>query len=597
MPPAVLVLLHLLLLASIAGPAAAGSLRVVSQGPGQVLEYDDASGAFLGVLVDPVTQGFAFPGGIAVHPSDGTLHVASTASGEIWVHDAATGSVVPPPEATGLLAPGWLAFDASGSTLYFVADVPNGPDTDAALRKLELPGGSITTLASDGTASFNALALEGSYAYVSDSFNGTVERYPASGGNGATVISGLSAPGGILFLSPTTMLVAESGADRVLEYQDGGGGWTFVREVLSAASGVDGPLGLALAPDGRLTVSGSISNDAVAVDLTTLDVSPLVAPGAGGLAVAGQIAWDGNTLLISSRSGNAVLYYDENGVPTGVRAQGLTAAADAGMALVPGGGFLVASRSANNVTVFDGAGNALATLSNACPLSFTEPFDVARDADGHVYVSCGPTDGIRRFDGLGIAVSFVVPGSGGLSSPRGLVFGPNGNLFVASLSGEVLEYDGTSGAFVGVFVDATGNGGGPIDPYGLAVHAGSLFVSSSFANEVKEFDATTGAFVQTLVAAGSGGLSGPTGLAFGPAGDLFVTSPGDDSVKRYDGLTGAYLGDFVASGSGGLDGPFDLTFDTAPPPAGVPLMGPWALGCLAALLCASAARVGRRIPR
>jgi sugar lactone lactonase YvrE len=554
-------------------PADAGSLLVVSQGTGQVLEYDDSDGSFLGVFVDPITLGFAFPGGLALRPSDGMLYVASTASGEIWTYDTPTGLVSPPETASGLLGPGWMEFDPSGSSLYFLADIPNGPDTDAALRKLTLPGGSISTLASDANASFSALALNGSNVYVSDSFNGEVVRYPTSGGGGGTEISGLVSPGGILFLSATEMLVAETGADRVVEYHDGGSGWIFHREVLSASAGVDGPLGLALAPDGRLTVSGSLSNDAVTVDLDTLAVSPLVAAGAGGLSVAGQIAWSGNTLLIANRSGNSILYYDQSGTPTGIRAQGLTAPADSGFTLSSDGHLLVASESVGNVVEYDAVGGSARTLSNACPLSFTMPFDVAVDSEGSVYVSCGPTDGIRRFDALGIAISFVLPGAGGLSDPRGLAFGPNGNLFVASLSGEVIEFDGATGSFVGKFIDATGNGGGPIDPYGLVFRGGSLYLTSFFPSEVREFDAASGAFIQTLVSSGAGGLSGPTNLAFGPTGDLFVTSQGDDSIKRFDAVSGAFLGTFVASGSAGLDQPFDLAFRAEAPPPVVPALG------------------------
>jgi DNA-binding beta-propeller fold protein YncE len=159
----------------------------------------------------------------------------------------------------------------------------------------------------------------------------------------------------------------------------------------------------------------------------------------------------------------------------------------------------------------------------------------------------------------------------------------------------VLEFDGSTGAFVRVFVDDTGNGAGAIDPYGLAFHGGRFFVGSFFFDHVMEFDATTGAFVQTLVAPGSGGLSGPRGLAFGPAGDLYVTSDGDDTVKRYDGATGSFLGSFVASGSGGLDGPVDLGFGAGTPsPPAVPALAPAAQ----AFCCAALAALGwRRLSR
>jgi DNA-binding beta-propeller fold protein YncE len=164
---------------------------------------------------------------------------------------------------------------------------------------------------------------------------------------------------------------------------------------------------------------------------------------------------------------------------------------------------------------------------------------------------------------------FVSGGSGGLTTPRGLAFGPNGNLFVANATtGELFEYDGTTGAFIGVFVDATGNGGGPMDPYGLLFHGGSLFVASFFPDEVKQFDAVTGAFVETFVTSGAGGLSGPRSLAFGPDGDLYVTSYRDNAVRRYDGTDGSFVEVFVASGSGGLSGPIDLEFVPEPTVSG-----------------------------
>ena len=160
-------------------------------------------------------------------------------------------------------------------------------------------------------------------------------RFPAAGGSGTTVIgSRAHDPSDLAFRSTTRLLVADTGTDRVLEYLNSGGSWIFDRVVLPASSGVQDPCALAIAPSGALTVAGCASNDVVLVDLTTLAVTPLVAPGAGGLASPKDLAWSGTTLLVANPVANAVVYYDAAGAATGVRAQGITPALDGGIALL-----------------------------------------------------------------------------------------------------------------------------------------------------------------------------------------------------------------------------------------------------------------------
>ncbi|MCH7602596.1 MAG: hypothetical protein IIB54_07520 [Planctomycetes bacterium] len=198
------------------------------------------------------------------------------------------------------------------------------------------------------------------------------------------------------------------------------------------------------------------------------------------------------------------------------------------------------------------------------------PQDLIITDDGRILVSSAGDSRIVQFDRTGAYVGdFVTAGLGGLNVPTSMIIGPNGNLFVASLrTDSVLEYDGTTGAFVGVFVDppppplaAPGAKSLPvayaINPFGIGFGPNGNFYVTSSTNEVMEFDGVTGAFISIFVtAASNGGLDTPRQILFKPNGNLIVASFMTKEILEYDAITGAPLGKF---NNGGTDAA--LTFD------------------------------------
>ena len=142
--------------------------------------------------------------------------------------------------------------------------------------------------------------------------------------------------------------------------------------------------------------------------------------------------------------------------------------------------------------------------------------------DGNWYIS-SDTNEVLRYSGatgafLGV---FVSAGSGGLINPRGLVFGPDGDFYVASYnSSAVLRYDGATGAFLGTHVRAQQRRAR--SPGELLFHGDSLYVSSQGTSQILRFDATTGAFLNVAVTAANSGLDRPIGLLLDPDNNLLV---------------------------------------------------------------------------
>ena len=284
----------------------------------------------------------------------------------------------------------------------------------------------------------------------------------------------------------------------------------------------------------------------------------------------------------------------------------LTAAAP--IARADAGDLLVSSRFSNNVLRYDPqTGEFKGVFAQGNGLA--NPNGIAIGPDRNLYVGLGDIGEVLRFNGrTGEFIDRFVyddpatieDETGGLTGCRGLVFGPDDNLYVnAGPADLVIRYDGRTGVLIDVFAEGQGLDG----PVGIAFSpAGDLYVGAALTNAIYVYDIATRALLRTCSCPAL--MSAVTGIAFGPSGsllaasgsssrvvqidpdtceclgvfaqggalsisiymtldstgDLLVASFNNDSVVKFDGLTGEPRGVLVSSGLGGLNGTHDFAF-------------------------------------
>lgn len=185
--------------------------------------------------------------------------------------------------------------------------------------------------------------------------------------------------------------------------------------------------------------------------------------------------------------------------------------------------------------------------------------------DGNLYTTLGLPGRVARYDGkTGAPMGTFTPLIPTYRVFTRLAFGVDGNLYVGTggclyiqpACGEILRYNGTTGAPMGSLVTS---GSGGLDSVGGFVFGadGNLYVASVITNQILRYNGTTGAFIDVFA---STGLRSPIDLVFGHDGNLYVSDQTAHSVLRYNGQTGAFMGAFVPPRSGGLLGPQSLLF-------------------------------------
>jgi sugar lactone lactonase YvrE len=255
------------------------------------------------------------------------------------------------------------------------------------------------------------------------------------------------------------------------------------------------------------------------------------------------------------------------------------------------GGLLVADFGTKQVRRIDPTTNVITTVAGngqpgfcgdgmlATEACLDEPYGVAFDGSGNLYVADTQNARIRRVDAATHVITTVAgspdgvfvtcpdyPGDGipasqlCLMAPTEFAVDLNGNLFLPLYTGRIVRVDAGTG-LVSTVAGTGGAGfcgdGGPAVAAcfdyigGLTVDAaGNLYVADGFNRRVRRVDAATGT-IATVAGNGDDGPCGdggpataacigqPAGVALDPAGNLFITDYTHQTIRRVDAATGA----------------------------------------------------------
>lgn len=243
---------------------------------------------------------------------------------------------------------------------------------------------------------------------------------------------------------------------------------------------------------------------------------------------------------------------------------------------------LVTSSADNRIVEFDESGTYIRDLVEAGSGGLTTPGGMLIAPDGSLLVASTGTDSVLRYDLITgtFLDEFIAPGLAGLTSPYAMATGPNGNLFITSADSQVYEYDGQTGAFIRIFITINDNGGllGPRAILFMPNLNTCLVTGQGNDSNVLAFDPQTGAYTGIFNNGDfRGKLTGPWAMRLGPDGNVYVGASDrtenagggalhltDPRIFIYDGANGNLMRTYIQ----GIDSLLKRTmgFDFMPDP-------------------------------
>ena len=479
------------------GPS--GYMYIPNGSTNEIFRYDPASKKFVDSFVTAGSGGLNGPKDLMFSSDDKYLFVTSFFSNEVLRYDGTTGKFVDSfvtAGSGGLNGPKDLMFSSDDKYLFVTSFFSN-----EVLRYDGTTGKFVDSFVTAGSGGLNLLTgfvfgPDGNL-YVTSGNTDEVLRYDGTTGKFVDSFvtagsGGLNGPKDLMFSSDDKYLFVTSFfSNEVLRY-DGTTG-KFVDSFVSRQNGsILEPQHSLFGPDGNLYVTSG-NTEVLRYDGTTGKfVDSFVTAGSGGLNGPKDLMFssDDKYLFVTSFFSNEVLRYDGT---TGKFVDSFVTAGSGG-------------------------------LNGPKDLMFSSD-------DKYLFVTSFFSNEVLRYDGTTgkFVDSFDPQNTAGLSSPTGIILGPDLDVYVvSSRSDQILRYS-QSGEFKDVLISDPQL----FSPTDILIDDKFIYVAS-LTNEVLRYDGTTGKFVDSFVTDSGDGVDLPTGLTFSPDGDLYVVSSDSNEIFRYD---------------------------------------------------------------